>query len=395
MGDLLGIFRDDRFMPHGHCFLWTSDVLWTNVLSDLVIALAYYSIPIALFFFVRRRKDLEYNWIFYLFAAFILACGTTHLMEAWNIWHADYRFAGLLKAGTAGVSILTALLLWPLIPKLLAIPSPQQLKDANKHLSKEIEERRNVERALRDLNLELENRVQQRTSALKRSNEDLERFAYVASHDLQQPARTISTMLELLDKKLAGKLGAEEENYMTLVRQGSVKMSELIKALLDYSRLNARPTAFGLVDCDGVLDEALRSLDAAISASGVKITRGKLPSVTADKIQLLQFFQNMLGNAIKYRAKENPTIHVECKETMDHQIISVRDNGIGIDPRYHDRIFEMFKRLHSDEAYPGTGMGLAICRRIADAHGGELRLESDEGKGTCFYFSLPKNKLAA
>lgn len=394
MARLLSYFRDVNFMPHGHCFLWTPDVLWLNVVSDSIIATAYYSIPLALYYLVRKRGDIQYHWILLMFALFILACGTTHIMEVWNIWHADYRLAGFIKAFTAGVSLVTAACLWPLIPKLLALPSPSQLSHVNADLRLQITEREKAETALRALNIELERRVEQRTAEVRRSNQDLEHFAYVASHDLQQPLRTVSNMVQLIDKRLSEQLDVETREFLQLAREASTRAQLLIKDLLTYSRLSTAPSRKTIVDMAEVFEVTCRDLKAVLQETAAKVSHDPLPSVHAEWALLVQLFQNLIGNAVKYRSAAAPEIHVSARETEREWIFSIRDNGIGIDPQYHERIFEMFKRLHTVSEYPGSGMGLSICKRIVQRWNGKIWVESALGAGSTFYFSIPHETIA-
>lgn len=191
----------DDFMPHGQCFLWKPELVWLHTISDGLIALSYYSIPIALVYFASKRRDLPFNWMFLMFGAFILACGTTHIMGIWTVWNADYWLDGAVKAATAGISLVTAGLLWPLLPKALALPSPSQLEAVNRDLKSEIAERTRVEEEVRALNLSLERRVAERTAEMEAANEKLKTMAQT----LEQRVKQRTAELQLMVNAMAGR----------------------------------------------------------------------------------------------------------------------------------------------------------------------------------------------
>jgi signal transduction histidine kinase len=225
-------------------------------------------------------------------------------------------------------------------------------------------------------------------TALKRSNEELEQFAHACSHDLKEPLRTVSSHLSLLEKSLGDKLEAEPREFLNFARGAARRMSLLIDDLLAYSRLDFQATGFHRVECDTILAETLSNLKAKIDEKAAVVTVEKLPSVLGDPVRLGQLFQNLIENALKY-CRGIPRIEVRAEKKSDHWLFSVRDNGIGIEEKYQKRVFQLFRRLHSIEEYPGTGLGLATCRKIVQRHGGEIWVESEKDRGSTFYFTLP------
>jgi signal transduction histidine kinase len=224
---------------------------------------------------------------------------------------------------------------------------------------------------------------------LQRSNQDLEQFAYVASHDLQEPLRMVASYTELLAQRYEGELDAKAQSYIHYAVDGATRMQGLINDLLTYSRVNTQGRPLEPTDLHVVLGEALRNLASAIRESRAIVTNDDLPSMRVDPVQLQQVFQNLIGNAIKFRGKASPHIHVSAREEGDEWLFSVKDNGIGIDAKHAEKLFVIFQRLHTREEYPGTGIGLAVCKRIVERHGGRIWFESEPGKGSTFYFTLP------
>jgi PAS domain S-box-containing protein len=233
-------------------------------------------------------------------------------------------------------------------------------------------------------------------SELKRSNQELQQFAYVASHDLQEPLRTVASYVELLAMKYKGKLDEKADKYISFAVQGANRMSELINDLLAFSRVGTRSGPFKRLSMDEALDRALSNLRKSIRESGAAITRDAMPEVIGDHSQLSQLFQNLIANALKFRKESKlPKIHVSAEHRGNEWIFGVHDEGIGIEPRFYERIFTIFQRLHTKEEYPGTGVGLAIAKRIVERHGGRIWVESKPGEGSSFYFTLPAGVSAA
>ena len=253
-----------------------------------------------------------------------------------------------------------------------------ELSEANASLQVEVGERKCAEAGLR-----------LKTEELARSNTELEQFAYVASHDLQEPLRMVSSYLQLVEQRYSGKLDAEATEFINYAVDGAGRMRTLIRDLLEYSRVGRRRQALSPVNCDEVFANVVHSLQQAISEAQAQVTAGPLPTVLADQTELTQLLQNLIGNALKFHGPQPPVIRVETVRDDGHWRFAVRDNGIGIAPEYFDKVFVIFQRLHSRADYPGTGLGLAICKKIVDRYGGRIWIESTVGQGTTFYFTLP------
>jgi signal transduction histidine kinase len=390
---MLEFFRrlfDSDFMPHGGCYLWRPELVWLHVSSDSLIVLSYVLIPIALVQLVRKRKDLRFDWMFLMFGTFILACGATHGMNIWNIWHSAYRLDGVLKAVTAFASIPTAILMFRLVPQAVALPSIEDLH-------REIEERKRAEAEVRSLNADLERRVEERTAMLNRSNAALQRFAYVASHDLQEPIRTVKTFNQLLAREYNGSLDSKASEYIDFVVEASGRMQTLVTDLLTYARVLDEDAPRNVQNASSarVLDTVLEDLRQAILDSGAIVSYDRLPDVHMDETQLKQLFQNLISNAIKYRQPQEPCrISIAAQLQDDKWLFSVKDNGIGIEAKYFSQIFSAFKRLHGYE-YPGSGVGLTICKEIVQEYGGSIWVDSEPGQGSTFRFTLPGVEAAA
>ena len=224
---------------------------------------------------------------------------------------------------------------------------------------------------------------------LKRSNTELEQFAYVASHDLQEPLRMVSSFTQLLERKYKDSLDAEGLEYINFAVDGAQRMQLLINDLLAYSRVHTKGEKFEDVQLDKVFDDVLFNMEIPIEENNAIITTESLPVISADYSQMVQVFQNLISNAIKYRSQETPQIHVSSQKQDYHWQFSVKDNGIGINPDYYEQVFQIFRRLHTRDEYEGTGIGLAITKRIIERHDGNIWLESKPGEGSIFYFTIP------
>jgi PAS domain S-box-containing protein len=501
-------------MPHGHCYFWRPEIVWLMVISNALIALAYFTIPFTIFYFLSRRSDLVFNWVFALFGFFIIFCGLTHVFDIITIWYPVYRTDVVIRMLTAGVSLGTGIYLIKLMPVALAIPSRQQMETVNQELDVINRELRSTEKNLKELTddlldaqriahigswkynihsrelewseetcrifglepgtirrydqitdfiypddrekqrmimetaiatgteynctyriidksgslrylysrgrqiyndageavylkgttqdvtdlrkheeaLEKSNqKLQMANRELERSNRELEQFAYVASHDLQEPLRTISSYLQLLEMKYKSQLDSQAHEFIDYAIDGSRRMRDLIKDLLDLSRLNMSAEV-EVLNVQSVVDLVLDSLKESVRESNATITVGDMPLIVASRLQMMQLFNNLISNSLKFRRADSLTVRIGAEDKGSHWQFSVSDNGIGIDKAYAEKIFVVFQRLHTREKYPGTGIGLAICKKIAELHGGSIWFESEPGKGTTFYFTISKNR---
>jgi light-regulated signal transduction histidine kinase (bacteriophytochrome) len=237
--------------------------------------------------------------------------------------------------------------------------------------------------------------LKEANAALQQLNADLQQFVYSASHDLQEPLRTVSIYSQLLQKRFGGTLGPSGVEYIGHTVQGALRMESLLRDLRTYMQVSTSEREQKEdVDAGAILDKALAGLESAINGSGASISRTALPRVRMYEHQLEQVFQNLIGNSIRYRGEQPPHISIAAGQQGDAWLFSVQDNGIGIEPQYKEHIFGIFKRLHSAAEYPGTGMGLAICQRIIERNGGRIWVESEPGKGSTFYFTVPHPQLA-
>lgn len=249
-----------------------------------------------------------------------------------------------------------------------------------------------VKEQLSRFSRDLEEQVRIQTAELAASNAELERFAYIASHDLQEPLRMVSSFVQLLQKKYQGQLDEKANQYIHYAIDGAERMKALIMDLLEYSRVGSGKENFEQVEVNGVVEEVTAIFREKILSTRARIEIDPLPAIRADKMQLTQLFQNLVGNALKYHGPQSPVIRISAKEQPGYWQFAVEDNGIGIDSLFFEKIFIIFQRLHNKNEYSGTGIGLAVCKKIAERHGGKIWVESTPGKGSAFFFTISKFK---
>lgn len=399
----------NKMPPHGHCYLWNDKLVALHVISDVLITLSYFTIPIALVYLVKKRDDLHFNYMFILFGVFIFACGLTHLVNIYNVWYGAYWLSGTIKLITAVASVGTAILVWPLVPKALALPSNETLRKVNVRLQEESERNLAQKQELEVLSHKLQNLVEERTAEidelnrvkaelerrnheLAESNEALQHFTYIASHDLKEPLRTITSMGELLDNSLAGRTSEQESQMINFVTSAASRMTILIDDLRSYTVVGSNNEQFSDTNMDEIVDNVLSDLSVRIAEIGTDVNKSPLGQAMLIAPQFQQLMSNLISNAVKFSARsQSPQISIgRLEDVAENEIgLYVRDNGIGIDPRCRSKIFGVFERLNNREEFEGTGIGLAICKKIIDRHGGRIEVGGESGKGTEFRVIFP------
>jgi PAS domain S-box-containing protein len=510
--DFFKNLTNDRFMPHGMCYQWEPVTLWSNVIGDALTSFSYFMIPAFLIYFVSKRKKIEMQGLFLMFAIFIISCGAVHAISAVNVWIPYYNLAGFMKLTMAGVSLATVFLMYLNMPEALKIPSPTDLQIINDQLTAEIKEKTRLQNELEQQRTQLQRTIkllnstqeaakigswrvdfktgesywsnqvyrihglepgsptflrdsinfyredfqdrvndvvkeaqeegkswdeewvlvdtsgkelwvrttgyptyddgevvgiegliididqqkraaialEEQTDELQKSNAELESFSYSVSHDMRAPLRAINGYAEILKEEYAERLDDEGNRLLNIVHASAIKLGELIDDILAFSRLGREELDKRPV----VLEELTHQVVNEVAQSpywneSVKIEIEKIPNCSGDEPMLKQAFYNLIENALKYSSTEE---HIEIRVgslTENGEIIYfIKDNGIGINMEYKDKIFGVFQRLHSAKTFEGTGVGLAIVRKIIERHGGKIWLESEEGVGSTFYFNL-------
>ena len=403
-------FSNQGFQPHGYCLLWRTDVFYLHVVSDLVIALAYFSIPAALIYFAVKRPDFAHKGLLGLFTAFIIACGVTHLMGLWTMWVPDYGLQGVAKGVTAVISLVTAVALWPLAPRLAALPSESEFERKNRALAAEVATREAAEEALRTLNAELEARVRERTAELEASNAALKaaraqaerstaaksEFLATMSHEIRTPMNGVIGMLDLLKKD---RLTADQHQLVGTAKEAADGLLIVLNDILDYSRLEAGSIALEAepfaprdvtrtVLC--VMRERARAKGLTLEA---RIDDGAPDRLIGDAARLRQVLFNLVGNAVKFT--DSGGVQVSMRAAPDgggrtRLEVAVSDTGIGIDDEARERLFQRFSQADASTSrrFGGSGLGLAISRQLVELMDGEIAVESAPGVGSTFRFHV-------
>jgi len=381
-------FQSNGFIPHGHCYLWQAGLVWLHIISDATIALAYYSIPFLLIYFISKRKDVPFNGVFLLFGAFIIACGTGHLMDIWTLWYPDYWIAGSLKAFTAIISLYTAFALFYLMPQALTLPSPAQLEAVNLTLITEIVERKRIEKELR-----LAQEVAQNSSQAKSE------FLANMSHELRTPLNGILGYTQIIQRTES--LSEKGCKGLSVIYQCGSHLLTLINDVLDLSKIEARKLELYPVDfyfpafIDSVTEICRIRAEQKVIAFHIELDPNLPTGIQADEKRLRQVLINLLSNAMKFTQQGSVTFKVKiiaqesnANGKTNYKIrFEVIDTGTGITPEQAEKIFQPFEQVGSQKRQSeGTGLGLAISQKIVLLMGGQIQVQSEFGKGSTFWF---------
>jgi signal transduction histidine kinase/DNA-binding NarL/FixJ family response regulator len=390
-------FYSIGFIPHGHCYLWKTGLVSLHIISDATIALAYYSIPFLLIYFISKRQDVPFNGVFLLFGAFIIACGTGHLMDIWTLWHPDYWIAGSLKALTAIISIYTAFALFYLMPQALTLPSPAQLEAINRVLTSEIVERKRIEQELRKAEEIAQNASQAKSE-----------FLANMSHELRTPLNGILGYTQILQRTES--LSEKGRKGVSIIYQCGSHLLNLINDVLDLSKIEARKLELNAVGfyfpafIDSVVEICRIQAEQKVIAFNLKLDPDLPTGIYADEKRLRQVLINLLSNAIKFTHQGSVTFQAKVinqesntnGEKTNYKIrFEIADTGTGITPEQTEKIFQPFEQVGSQKRQTeGTGLGLAISQQIILLMGGQIQVQSELGKGSTFWFEvqLPESK---
>ncbi|MGJ5628025.1 ATP-binding protein [Nostoc sp. CALU 1950] len=385
------------FIPHGHCYLWQTGLVWLHIISDATIALAYYSIPFLLIYFISKRQDVPFNGVFILFGAFIIACGTGHLIDIWTLWHPDYWVAGSLKALTAIISIYTAFALFYLMPQALTLPSPAQLEVINRALTSEIVQRKRIEQELRKAEEVAQNASQAKSE-----------FLANMSHELRTPLNGILGYTQILQRTES--LSEKGRKGVSIIYQCGSHLLNLINDVLDLSKIEARKLELNRVGfyfpafIDSVVEICRIQAEQKVIAFHLQLDPDLPTGIYADEKRLRQVLINLLSNAIKFTHEGSVSFQAKVisqESNADGKITNykirfeIADTGAGITPEQTQKIFQPFEQVGNQKRQSeGTGLGLAISQQIILLMGGQIQVQSELGKGSTFWFEvqLPESK---
>jgi signal transduction histidine kinase len=391
LGDFL--FSDGGYSPHGFCIAWDPAVLYTHIGADLLIALSYFAIPAIMLVFLRKRPVPELHLPALLFVAFIAACGLSHLLSIVTMYLPWYGLQGLMKLATGLISFVTVLALWKLLPEALRIPSPAALMAALDARDGELAERKAAEERLQVQHRALDRKI----AEVEAANNELREFAYAASHDLKSPANTLCLWLQDFEEEHGAALGQTGRADLKDAARIVGRMRTLVEDVLSYSRVvNSDANDRAPMDVRAIFQNAAADLEMEIRRARAQVDIAPMPPFTGYAPLISILAHNLLSNALKFRSPDrSPHVTVTGEIVPGPEnafVLRVRDNGIGIPPEHGDRVFRLFQRLHRAEDYAGTGLGLALCRRIAVTHGGQISLVSQEDAGAEFIITFPSEQ---
>jgi chemotaxis family two-component system sensor kinase Cph1 len=357
------LFDTSRWPARWHCGYWSDFHGWLYIISDLAIWLSYFLIPVIIIgYFSKKRKSIKFHKVYFLFAAFILLCGATHFLDAVMFWVPMYRLNALIRLITAIVSIMTTFYL------IRILPQATQQKTS----------------------LELENEIQRRIAAeqrLEEANKSLNNFAFMAAHDLQEPLRKLVLYGSRLEQGMEATADPALKGYAQKMVSSSRRMQQLTKDLLNLAVMD-KAIELHPTDLTGAINLALEELQLKIMEKHATIEMGDIPLVSGNDRYLQQLFFNLISNSLKF-SNRSPVISIQGRKENGRVLIDIRDNGIGMDPAGSQKIFEPFQRLHAKATYDGSGIGLAICKKLMDIHHGSIRVQSEKGKGSVFTLDFP------
>lgn len=358
-----GLFAYKEWPPRWKCGYWSDFHGWLYIVSELMVWTAYFLIPLIIInYFYKKRTGIKFRRVYLLFATFILLCGSTHFLDALMFWVPMYRLNAVVRLATGVISLFTVYHLMHILPQVFS----------------------------QKTNLELETEIAKRQEAeykLEEANKGLEAFAYAASHDLQEPLRKIRTFTSLLNNSNENTFDTKSKDYVKKIVSASDRMNALINDILTLSTITEN-VEFTEVDTNKVITSAMEDLELKVQEKNAQVNIAPLPNVKGSDIYLTQLFTNLIGNALKF-TQQQPVVTITGERVDGRVIINVADNGIGISEEHYNKIFESFQRLNSKQEYEGTGIGLAICKRIADIHNGRISVNSKVGEGTTFSVELP------
>ncbi len=414
MSSWLSWMATQGFLPHGYCLQWQEGLVGLMVGSDIAIALSYYSIPAALVVLFHRKRDLQFGWVFVLFSLFIFSCGTTHVISLLNIWWPMYWVEGYVKALTAAVSALTAILLWPLIPRIVRLPTTRQLEELVQRLEEEVAQRRRAEEELQALAQELERRVLERTHQLKlevaerlrlqdadkareiaeRANRAKSEFLSRMSHELRTPLNAVLGFSALMQRQDGGLSEQKILEWSGHIERAGKHLLRLVNDVLDIGRIESGTVTLQQepVRIGELAAESHSMVLSAAQSAGVSVShevRADLV-VHTDAGKLRQALLNLLMNGIKYNRQGGTVSLTIDQPEATHLQVEVRDSGIGMSPEQVAQLFEPFNRLGRERSgVEGVGLGLVVVKHLVELVGGQLHVESEAGAGTAFRFTWP------